>query len=170
MAKYAKAKYVRTNPLQLDRGEYIIADPSYIISDLLNANMAQVLKQTNAKVYRQRNAKGLKLKDYTYVIFSDFGGDGTFDGTILTGKSEKNILIGVDSGMISLVPVAMVKEFGDAGSKTYPKIKFTEPAQIKIWKSQGRPKHVLAKGATVAFAVTDGRTALYVPFEEEEHA
>lgn len=151
--------------LRLDAGDYYIVDPSYVLGDVLNEMLPQIFKQRNAKVYKRGNKRRLKLRDYTFLIVSDFGGDGMYDGVIHSTRRRK-IQVPVDSGMVGVIPVALVKEIGLPRTrylKPYPKITFDRPASVKIHKSRGND---LPKGATAAFEVSDGENKVEVHFAD----
>jgi hypothetical protein len=151
--------------LRLDSGDYYIVDPSYVLGDVFNEMLPQIFKQRNAKVYKRGNKRRLKLRDYTFLIVSDFGGDGLYDGVIHSTRRQK-IQVPVDSGMVGVIPVALVKEIGLPRSryqKRYPKITFARPATVKIHKSRGND---LPKGATAGFEVSDGENKVEVHFAD----
>jgi hypothetical protein len=133
----------------LPPGEYYVVDPSYVMGDVFDDYVEEFIKVKNAKIFSDGDSKLLAI--------TDFGGDGTYDGTIETqGKRPRKISIPVDAGMVSLIPVKMVKEIGAAISLgPHPKVKFKSSAQIYLTKK---------KGMTSTVEVTDGFSNVYIDF------
>lgn len=109
-------------------GEYVIGDPCYAIRD---ENWEKVLEETGF----------FGLPDQTPTGFFDDGlfiyknslcfawGTAWGDGSYKLGKT--NIVLGVDAGLISIMPKRAVDENGWLTTVVY----FTEP--FKVWFANG---------------------------------
>ena len=164
----------------LPPSEYYVVDPSYVMGDVYDDFVDEFIPIKNAKILRlmvgstplTANKKGtyspkllrggLSEGDYKFLIITDFGGDGTYDGIIETqGKRPRKIHIPVDVGMVSLIPVKMVKEIGaKILGGPHPKVKFKNPAQIYLT----RVSYGADKGMTSTVEVTDGFSKVYIDF------
>jgi hypothetical protein len=135
--------------MTLPAGEYYVVDPSYVMGDVHQDFVGDFIKIRNAKVFTEGEHK--------FLVLTDFGGDGTYDGVIDTqGKRTRKISIGVDSGMVSLIPVKFVKEIGAKvlGGR-HPKVKFVKPAKIYLQKK---------KGMTSTVEIVDGSSNVFIGF------
>ena len=148
----------------LPKGEYYVADPCYVLGDLYDEFLPEFLKIKNAKAYEYANGKlrrvGNDLQDRTFVITCDFGGDGTYDGEIRSGRKTKKIEVPVDAGSVGLFPVKMVKAIGQKSVMgPFPKVKFVDAADVVIYKN--------AKRMTTGLEASDGRTTVFVDYGME---
>jgi hypothetical protein len=159
--KNPSAKKSQTYVTRLPKGEYYVVDPCYVLGDLYDKFLPDLLKIKNAKAFEYENGKlrrvGNDLQDRTFVVTTDFGGDGTYDGQIRSGGKTRKFGVGVDAGMVSLIPVKMVKEIGQKSMMgPFPKIKFVDMADVVIYKD--------ARGMTTSFEASDGRSTVRVDF------
>jgi hypothetical protein len=154
-------KKTETYVTRLPKGEYYVADPCYVLGDLYDDFLPDLLKIKNAKAFEYENGKlhqvSGDLEDRTFVVTTDFGGDGTYDGQIRSGGKTRKFGVGVDAGMVSLIPVKMVKEIGQKlVMGPFPKVKFVDMADVVIYKD--------ARGMTTSFEASDGRSTVRVDF------
>ncbi len=156
----AKRK-TETYVTRLPKGEYYVVDPCYVLGDLYDDFLPDLLKIKNAKAFEYENGKlrrvGNDLQDRTFVVTTDFGGDGTYDGQIRSGGKTRKFGVDVDAGMVSLIPVKMVKDIGQKSMMgPFPKVKFVDMADVVIYKD--------ARGMTTSFEASDGRSTVRVDF------